>query len=102
MKERLSTAYVIVCSNDSVSTTTIEKAIKVLTERFEYLKIQIGCAHSKTLAVLRELVMLHWKLKTKESHAAVVKIVQDIVVEICIKEKYVDPLCIINLPYINR
>jgi hypothetical protein len=88
IKERLSKAYIKVCSHGSTSITTIEKAIKVLFERFEYLKGECGCAHSETLIALRELLLLYKKLKTQEAHATVIRMLTNISVEIITKEKH--------------
>lgn len=38
VRERLTKAYVVVCSHESVSKTTIERAIKIIAERFQYVK----------------------------------------------------------------
>lgn len=61
IKESISKAYVKMCSQGSVYATTIEEAVKVLVERFEYLKFKFGCAHSETLIVFRELLLLYKK-----------------------------------------
>jgi tetratricopeptide (TPR) repeat protein len=88
IKERLSKAYVKVCSHDSTSTTTISKAIKILAERFQDLKKEFGYTHSETLIVLRELLFLYEKLKTDEAHATVLRILTEVSVEIIVKQKH--------------
>lgn len=88
VKERLSKAYVIVCSQGSVSTTTIEKAIKIIVERFNYLKITFGCASIETLTILRELIMLYIKLNTQESQTTVIRILHETITEIIVKERH--------------
>jgi hypothetical protein len=87
VKERLAKAYVTVCLYGTASTATIEKAIKVMSERLEQLKITLGCAHSETLTMLREIVLLRKKLKTQEAHA-ILHMLQDTVIEIITKEKH--------------
>lgn len=47
----------------------------------------MSCAHPSTLAVLQQLVSLHWKLRAKDCHTTVIKIIQNTIVEICMKEK---------------
>jgi tetratricopeptide (TPR) repeat protein len=87
IKESLSKAYVKMCSHGSVSATTIEKAVKVLFERFEYLKVKPGCTHSETLIVFRELLLLYKKLKTQEAHTTILRMLNNISFEIITKEK---------------
>ena len=79
-------AYITVCSHESASKTTIERAIKVLIERFEYLKINFGYAHRETIVVLRELVLMYKKLKTQEAHTTVKRIILDATIGILTKE----------------
>ncbi|MCJ1395329.1 hypothetical protein MMC18_008490 [Xylographa bjoerkii] len=88
IKESLTKAYVVVCSHGSTSTTIIERAIKVLVERFEYLKITLGYARIETLTVLRELVILYRKLKTQESHTIIMRMLLQTTLEIISKEKH--------------
>lgn len=87
IKEKLAKAYVTVCSHGSTSTTTIERAIKILLERFEYLKITFGCSRTETLIALRELLLLYVKLKTKEAHAIIVRMVMETTIQTIVKEK---------------
>lgn len=86
IKETLTKAYVSVCKHGSVSTTIIERAIVMITERFEFLKISFGWAHIEILTCLRELVLLQLKLKKEESHTIVIRILTETCVEI-IKKK---------------
>lgn len=85
IKESLTKAYVKACSHSSVSNTTIERAIKVVLERFNSLKVTFGCSHTETLTVLRELVLLYMKL---ESHSVVVRMLLETTIEIIKKEKH--------------
>jgi hypothetical protein len=77
-----------VCSSGSASTTIIERAILILTERFEHLKITFGYSHTETLTVLRELVIIYWKQKTKESHTIMVKLLLESIIAIISTEKH--------------
>jgi hypothetical protein len=88
IKESLSKAYVKMYSHGSVSATTIEKAIKVLVKRFEYLKVKFGCAHSETLIVFCEPLLLYKKLKTQEAHNTILRMLNNIIFEIITKEKH--------------
>jgi hypothetical protein len=88
VKEQLTKAYIHVCSSGSASTTIIERAILILTERFEHLKITFGYSHTETLTVLRELVIIYWKQKTKESHTIMVKLLLESVIAIISTEKH--------------
>ena len=87
IKESLTKAYVSVCKHSS-SITTIERAVTVLHERFEYLKITFGCAHLKTLTCLRELVVLQLKLKKQESHTIILKTLTTACTEIIVREAH--------------
>ena len=88
IKESLIKAYVSVCSHGSVSTTTIERAIVMVRERFESLKITFGWAHTETLSCLRELVLLQLKIKRQESHTIVVHMLLETCIEIIKREKH--------------
>ena len=78
-------AYVKICSQTSVSRTTVERAIKVVFERFDSLKAAFGCSHIETLTVLRELVLLHMKL---DSRSTVVRMLLETTLEIIKKEQH--------------
>lgn len=88
VKKRLTEAYVTVCKHDSISTTTVERAIKIVLERYDYLRITYGWAHTETLATLREIVLLYIKSKKQESHMTVVRILLEAAVQIIFKEKH--------------
>ena len=68
-----------------MSNSTIERAIKVVLERFNSLKWNFGCSHSETLSTLRELIVLHMKLK---SHSTVLRMLLETTIEIIEKEKH--------------
>lgn len=85
VKKSLTKAYVKLCSHSTVSRTTVERAIKMVLERFNSLKVSFGCSHVETLTVLRELVLLYMKL---ESHSMVVRMLLDTTIEIIKKEKH--------------
>lgn len=88
IKECLTKAYISVCSYGSISTSTMERAIVLIHERFESLRITFGWAHSKTLTCLRELVLLQIRLKKQECHAMVLSILVETCIEIVKKEKH--------------
>ena len=88
IKERLTKAYISVCSRGSITTTTIERAIKIIVERFSHLKVTFGCASTETLTVLQELVLLYTKLKTEEAHATVMRMLVETTIEIITKETH--------------
>lgn len=85
VKQSLTKAYVKVCSHSSVSRTTIERASKVVLERFNSLKATHGYSHIETLTVLRELVLLYMKL---ESHSMVLRMLLETTTEIIQNEKH--------------
>lgn len=85
IKESLTKVYIKICSHNSVSKTTLERAIKVVLEQFNSLKVTFGCSHVETLLVLRDLVLLYMKL---ESHSMVVRMLFETTTEIIKKEKH--------------
>ena len=85
IKESLTKAYVKVCSQSSVSKATIERAVKVVLERFNSVKVTFGSSHAETLTVLRELALLYMKL---ESHSIVVRMLLETTIEIIKKETH--------------
>ncbi|KAF4630298.1 hypothetical protein G7Y89_g7843 [Cudoniella acicularis] len=87
-KEKLTKAYIHICTHGTVSTTTIARAVVVLTERFQYLKLTMGCSHTETLTILRELVLLHWRQKSTEATAVVLKMLLETIIEIITKEQH--------------
>ncbi|KAL0930594.1 nacht domain protein [Colletotrichum truncatum] len=83
MKKRLSKLYVTVITTGKVTTTTtIERAIAIGIEMYEQLRIEYGWWHETTLLKLREVTLLYKKLGTKESHFAIVQMLQASVIEI--------------------
>ncbi|KAL8722646.1 MAG: hypothetical protein Q9181_007437, partial [Wetmoreana brouardii] len=88
IKKRLTEAYITVCSYDSVSIAIIERAIKVVTERYEYLRITYGWAHYETLVSLREVLYLHMKLKKQESTTIVMRMLLEATVQVIGKERH--------------
>ncbi|KAL9579829.1 MAG: hypothetical protein Q9203_006540, partial [Teloschistes exilis] len=86
--QRLTEAYLAVCSHESVSVTTIERAIKVVTERYEYLRLTYGWAHTETLVCLREVLHLHLKMKKQESSTIVMRMLQEVTIQIILEEKH--------------
>ncbi|KAL9606785.1 MAG: hypothetical protein Q9179_000075 [Wetmoreana sp. 5 TL-2023] len=88
IKQRLTEAYLTVCSHESVSIATIERAIKVVTERYEYLRVTYGWAHYETLACLREVLYLHMKTKKQESTTLVMRMLLEATVQIIVKERH--------------
>ena len=59
----------------------------MVRERFESLKITLGLAHAEVLALLQELVLLHFKLKKKESSVTMLRVLTETCVEIIKTEK---------------
>ena len=88
VKESLNKAYVSLCSHGSVSITIIERAIIIVRERFESLKITLGWAHTDTLTCLRELVLLQMKLKKQETHTSILRTLVEACIEIIKVEKH--------------
>ena len=88
VKQRLTEAYVSVCSHESVSTTTIERAIVVVLERYEHLRTTFGWSHVETLTTLREIVLLYMKSKKQESHMTVLRILVEATMQIIVREKH--------------
>ena len=87
IRQRLTEAYIRVCSHDSVSTTTIGSAIRVVTERYEYLRLTYGWAHAETLVSLHEVLRLHLRSKKQESSSLVIRMLLEATVQIIITEK---------------
>lgn len=86
IKKRLSEAYVSVCSHGTATTTTIERAIVMIRERFDLLKVTLGWSHTQTLFCLREYVMLQLRLKKPEIHSTIIRVMIETCVEIIKKE----------------
>lgn len=90
VKQQLSEAYITVCSHHaSVSSTTVERAIVILTGRYEYLRLTYGWAHSETLVSLRELLLLYIRIKKQE---LVVRMLLEATVRIIVEEKHSERL----------
>jgi hypothetical protein len=87
VQERLAKAYIHVCTHGTASSTIIERAILALTGRFEHLKATLKCSHTETLAVLRELVLMHWEKKTKVAHSIIVRMLLETTIAIISEEK---------------
>ena len=87
IKQRLTEAYISVCRHESVSTAVVERAIKVMIERYEYLRITLGWAHSETLVVLREIILIQLKLKKEESRTIVIRMLLEATLNIIVSTK---------------
>ena len=88
VRTKLTKAYIQICSHESVSSQTIERAIKFVLQRYQSLQITLGWAHVETLAVLREIVHMHLKLKKQESVSIVTRILLEATIEIISREKH--------------
>lgn len=88
VRQRLTKAYIQVCSHESVSIQTIERAVKVISERYRFLQVTFGWAHIETLTVLRELVLMQLRMKKQESVSVVTRILLEATVEIITREKH--------------
>lgn len=88
IKQQLTEAYTTVCSHDSVSITTVERAIAVVSERYEYLRLTYGWAHVETLASLREVLLLWKKSKKQDSTIVVSRLLLEATVQIVNKERH--------------
>ena len=87
IKQQLTEAYTTVCSHDSVSVTTVERAITIVSERYEYLRITYGWAHVDTLASLRQVLVLWKKSQKQDSSIVVVRLLLEATVQIINKER---------------
>lgn len=87
VRERLTKAYIQVCSHESVSAQIIERAIKVLLYRYESLRSTIGWAQVETLTVLREVISMYMKLKKQESITIIQHMLLEATLQIIIQEK---------------
>ncbi|KAI4252851.1 MAG: hypothetical protein L6R42_007811, partial [Xanthoria sp. 1 TBL-2021] len=87
IRERLTQAYVQVCGHESVSTQTIERAIRVVLYRYESLRSTLGWAHVETLTVLREVIVMYVKLKKQESVTIIQRMLLEATLQIIIQEK---------------
>jgi tetratricopeptide (TPR) repeat protein len=82
VKKTLTKAYTSVCSHSSVSSAIVERAITVLVERYESLRITLGWSHTETLTWLRELAILRMKLKSQESQTVVERMLLEVTIEV--------------------
>jgi hypothetical protein len=87
IKERLTKAYVHICTHGTATSNTIERAILVLTERFEHLRATLTYSHVETLEALRELVLIYSRQKTKEARSMTVRLLSESTIAIVSKEK---------------
>lgn len=87
IKKHLTEAYIHKCSHGTTTTETITKAILILQERFDFLKVKFGYAHKETLTVFYELLLLHFKLKSADSEKTIIHKLQEVIIEIVTKEK---------------
>ncbi|KAL8729508.1 MAG: hypothetical protein Q9166_004680 [cf. Caloplaca sp. 2 TL-2023] len=88
VRARLTQAYIQVCSHESVSAQTIERAIKIVLYRYESLRSTLGWAHLETLTALGEVIHLHMKLKKQESVTIIQRMLLEATLEIIIREKH--------------
>jgi hypothetical protein len=87
IRRRLSRTYVkVIQSGGSTTPAHVERGIVLFRERFEEYKIKYGYWHENTLTELRELLLLYRKQNTKESHAIVVRTLQETVLKIITEE----------------
>jgi hypothetical protein len=93
VKQELTKAYIHVCAHESVSSTTFERAILIITERFENLKVEFGSSHAETLMVLRELVLIHRKRNAKETQSIVARMLFETIIAIISEQKNSKTLC---------
>jgi tetratricopeptide (TPR) repeat protein len=83
IKERLTKLYVkVISSSTSTTVTQTERAVSLSIEHYELSKSKYGCWHQVTITALRELITLHIKVKTKQSHSIVGKLLQSTFVEL--------------------
>lgn len=87
IKSTMATGYLSISNSSNSSTTTIERALTVTREKYESKKTQYGYAHSESLKMLKEVVLLQKRLKTTESYAAMIKTVRAHILDIVTKEK---------------
>ncbi|RSL82093.1 hypothetical protein CEP52_017051 [Fusarium oligoseptatum] len=83
VKKRLSKLYVtIITSGRETKKIPLDRAILISIETYEHLKLMLGCWHEETLHQLRDVVILHHKCNTKETHAKMTKLLEISVIEI--------------------
>ncbi|KAL9029307.1 MAG: hypothetical protein Q9196_002433 [Gyalolechia fulgens] len=86
VKQRLTKAYIQICSHETVSSQTVERAIKVLFDRYRSLQTTLGWGHVETLAVLRDIVHMHLRMRKQETVSVVTRILLEATVEIITRE----------------
>ncbi|KAH8592205.1 hypothetical protein B0O99DRAFT_518287 [Bisporella sp. PMI_857] len=87
IKKHLAEAYIYVHKHESVSANTIQRAVQVLQERFEYLKITLGCSYRETLHVLMELSLMRLRLKSSNFEQTIIQQLQEVIIDILSNEK---------------
>jgi hypothetical protein len=88
VKQQLTKAYIHVCTHGTASSAILERAVIILTERFEHLKSLCGYSHVETLTVLRELVKMRRSQSTKEAHSIIVRILLETTIAIISEERH--------------
>ena len=88
VKQQLTKAYIHVCTHGTASSTILERAVLILTERFEHLKIHCSYSHTETLTVLRELIKMRWSQSTKEAHSIVIRMLLETTIAIVSEERH--------------
>lgn len=83
-KSRLTHLYI---TQSTTSTEYISKAVALCIERYKSSKTQYGCSHKTTLTSLEELSNFYASRKDQKLKIVTLKILQDTVIEIVIKEK---------------
>ena len=87
IKTQLTEAYISVCHYESVSNAVVERAIKVMIEQYEHLRITLGWTHTETLVVLREIILIQLKLNKEESRTIVMRMLLEATLNIIISTK---------------
>ncbi|RDW79411.1 hypothetical protein BP6252_04049 [Coleophoma cylindrospora] len=82
IEKRLTEAYVHVCSYGSISVTTIDRAIIILSQRLEHLTASLGWCHTETLRIMKELVLLCLRVTSAENIAKIKRLLLTAVVSI--------------------
>lgn len=84
VKKHLTEVYTHAHHHGTCTTEMLERAVIVLQERFEHLKITLGISHKQTLTIFAELIGLRFKLKDEKT---IIKHLREVVIEIVSKEK---------------
>lgn len=94
--QRLSTLYVTIVRTGGKKGTSggasggtvadfgfsLDHAISICLESFALYKLEYGIWHSKTVAVLLDIVFLYQKIGTKDAHSKIILLLQTTVVEV--------------------